>query len=74
MTALDTVNHFFNWAEMPIISSTYWNIIFTPDKQDALKDEEGITTIKKLAMNMAWFLKIKQLSIEQGIALPPITK
>jgi len=74
MTALDTVNHFFNWAEMPIISSTYWNVIFAPNKAECLEDEEGIRTIIKLSRNMAWFLKIKQLSIKQGIELPPITK
>ena len=27
MTSLDTLNRFFTWGEMPIISSTYWNAI-----------------------------------------------
>ena len=74
MTALDTVNRFFNWAEMPIISSTYWNVIYGANREEALEDKEGLRTIATLARNMAWFLRIKQHSLEEGIPLPVITK
>ena len=74
MTALDTVNRFFNWAEMPIISSTYWNVVYGINREEVLQDKEGLRTLTTLAKNMAWFLKIKQLSIEEGIPLPGITK
>ena len=70
MTAIDTINRFFTWAEMPIISSTYWNVIYGTKAEEALQDHEGLLTMKNLARNMAWFLKIKQLSIEEGIPMP----
>ena len=70
MTAIDTINRFFTWAEMPIISSTYWNVIYGTKAQEALEDREGLLTMSNLARNMAWFLKIKQLSIKEGIPLP----
>ncbi|MBQ6100068.1 flavodoxin family protein [Methanobrevibacter sp.] len=70
MTAIDTINRFFTWAEMPIISSTYWNVIYGTKAEEALQDREGLLTMHNLARNMAWFLKIKQLSIEEGVPLP----
>lgn len=70
MTAIDTINRFFTWGEMPIISSTYWNVIYGTKPQEALEDLEGLQTMSNLARNMAWFLKIKQHSINEGIELP----
>ena len=70
MTAIDTINRFFTWGEMPIISSTYWNVIYGTKPQEALEDLEGLQTMSNLARNMAWFLKIKQHSINEGIEFP----
>lgn len=74
MTAIDTINRFFTWAEMPIISSNYWNVIYGTSASEALQDKEGLKTMTTLAKNMAWFLKIKELSIKEGIELPTPTK
>lgn len=74
MTAIDTINRFFTWAEMPIISSTYWNVIYGTKAEEALEDLEGLRTMTTLARNMAWFLRIKDLSLKEGIPLPPIQK
>ena len=70
MTSIDIINRFFSWGEMPIISSTYWNEIHGTCAEDALKDEEGLQTMRNLGRNMAWFLKIKELSLKEGIELP----
>ena len=35
-----------------------------------LMDEEGLQTMRNLGRNMAWFLKIKELSLKEGIELP----
>ena len=48
---------FFMISEMIIPGSTYWNIAFGRQKQEVLKDEEGIETIKNFAHNIAWLLK-----------------
>ena len=74
VTALDTINRFFNWVEMPIISSSYWNVIYGTNAEETKQDTEGLRTMTTLARNMAWFLKIKELSIKEGIALPQPTK
>lgn len=74
MTAIDTINRFFTWGEMPIISSTYWNVIYGTRAEEALEDTEGLRTMTVLAKNMAWFLKIKELSLREGIPLPKTTK
>ena len=74
MTAIDTINRFFTWGEMPIISSTYWNVIYGTNAKEALEDLEGLKTMSILAKNMALFLKIKELSLKEGIPLPQPTK
>lgn len=51
------LNMFFTIANMPIVSSQYWNSVhgFTPD--DVRKDKEGLQTMRSLGENMAWMLK-----------------
>lgn len=70
MTSLDILNRFFTWGEMPIISSTYWNEIHGNTMEEALQDKEGLQTMRNLAQNMAWFLKLKELGQKEGIELP----
>jgi multimeric flavodoxin WrbA len=55
----DQLNKYFTIAEMPIVSSCYWNQIhgFTPE--DVYKDEEGVRTLRVLANNMAYLIKCK---------------
>lgn len=47
----------FTIANMPVVSSQYWNSVhgFTPD--DVRKDKEGLQTMRSLGENMAWMLK-----------------
>ena len=55
--AFDRLNKYFTIAEMPIVSSQYWNSThgFTPE--DVKKDLEGLQTMRVLGRNMAWLLK-----------------
>jgi multimeric flavodoxin WrbA len=57
--AFDQLNKYFTIAQMPIVSSSYWNQIhgFTPE--DVYKDEEGVRTLRVLANNMAYLIKCK---------------
>lgn len=48
---------FFMISEMIVPGSTYWNVAFGRSKGDVLKDEEGISTIKNFAQQLAWLLK-----------------
>ena len=74
MTAIDTINRFFTWAEMLVISSNYWNVIYGQTAEEAKRDLEGLRTMTTLARNMALFLKIKELSLKEGIPLPQPNK
>ncbi len=74
MTSIDIINRFFTISQMVIISSTYWNEIHGNCKEEALQDAEALETMETLAKNMAWFLKIKQLSKKEGIPEPECKK
>lgn len=56
MNALDTLNHFFLNKEMFVVGSTYWPMAYGRLPGDALKDEEGVATMKALGDNIAWLL------------------
>lgn len=53
----ESLNQFFTIANMPVVSSQYWNSVhgFTPD--DVRKDAEGLQTMRTLGENMAWMLR-----------------
>ena len=55
--ANDIITKHFALNNMPIVTSTYWNLIFGSKPEDIYKDEEGIATMNNLADNMAWLLK-----------------
>jgi multimeric flavodoxin WrbA len=60
--AFDQLNKYFTIAQMPVVSSCYWNQIhgFTPE--DVYKDAEGVRTLQILANNMAYLIKCKAQS------------
>lgn len=66
----EQLNQFFTIANMPVVSSQYWNSVhgFTPD--DVQRDREGLQTMRTLGENMAWLLKGMEAARRQGIAQP----
>lgn len=67
---LDQLNKYFTWAEMPVISSRYWNMVHGHTPEDVAKDLEGLQIMRALARNMAWFLKCKEAGSKAGVPLP----
>ena len=55
--AFDRLNKYFTFAQMPIVSSHYWNEIHGTKADEARQDTEGLQTMRILAKNMAWLLK-----------------
>lgn len=55
--SLDAINKYFSIASMPIVSSTYWNMVHGSCPEDVLKDEEGLQTMRNIAKNMIWMMK-----------------
>ena len=55
--AMDVLNKYFTISEMPVASSTYWNIIHGAKPGQAAQDPEGIRTMRNLAKNMSYMIK-----------------
>lgn len=66
----DQLNKYFTICQMPVISSTYWNMVHGWTPADVQQDLEGLQTMRVLARNMAWFLKCKEAGAKAGISLP----
>ena len=66
----DQLNKYFTICQMPIISSSYWNMVhgFTPD--DVRRDLEGMQIMRNLGRNMAWFLRCKEAGAAAGVPWP----
>ena len=61
----DVLNKHFSINNMPIVTSTYWNLVFASTPEEVYKDEEGVCTMKNLANNMAWMIKsFKKANLE----------
>ncbi len=67
---LDALQKYFTIAQMPIVSSTYWNMVHGWKPADVKKDLEGLQTLRNLARNMAWMLKSLEAGKKAGI-MPP---
>ena len=55
--SMDVLNKYFTISEMPVASSTYWNIIHGGKPGDAQQDAEGVRTMRNLAKNMVFLMK-----------------
>ncbi|MDR1195104.1 MAG: flavodoxin family protein [Endomicrobium sp.] len=68
--ALDQLNKYFAIAEMPVVSSQYWNMVHGAVAEDVLKDLEGMQVMRVLGRNMAWMLKCFETGKKAGIQTP----
>jgi multimeric flavodoxin WrbA len=68
--ALDQLAKYLAWAEMPVISSRYWNMVHGNTSEEVKQDLEGMQVMRALGRNMAWFLKCKEAGAKAGIPLP----
>lgn len=62
--SLEVLDKYFTISEMPVASSTYWNIIHGAKPGEAAQDAEGIRTMRNLAKNMVFLMR----SISMGRA------
>lgn len=51
------IHYFFGIHQMPIATSSYWNLIIAQKPGEIKNDKEGIKTMKNLGKNMAELLK-----------------
>lgn len=68
--SLDVLNKYMLDAQMPIVSSTYWNMVFGPAPELVERDAEGLQTMRNLGKNMAWLLNCIRAGQEKGVEAP----
>lgn len=61
----DELNKYFTIKGMPIASSQYWNSVHGRSEGEAVKDEEGMQTMRTLARNMSFLMKSIALGKEK---------
>ena len=64
-STFDELNKFFTISGMPVASSQYWNSVHGLSVGEAMKDEEGMQTMRTLARNMAFLMRSIELGKEK---------
>ncbi|WP_097006755.1 flavodoxin family protein [Lacrimispora amygdalina] len=67
---LDALNKYFTIAQMPLVSSSYWNMVHGRTPEEVEQDLEGLYTMRTLGKNMAWLLKCIEAGKAAGIGIP----
>lgn len=68
--AFDQLNKYFTIANMPVVSSQYWNMVHGNTPEEVAQDLEGLQIMRTLGKNMAWLLKSIEAGKKAGIGLP----
>lgn len=66
----DEINKYFAIKGMPIVTSTYWNMVHGNSPEEVRQDLEGMQTMRVLGRNMAWLLKCIEAGKAAGVAMP----
>ncbi len=68
--AFERLNQYYLMENMIVVGSQYWNQIHGRMAEDALKDAEGLQTMRTLAENMAWLIRSVEAGRQAGISAP----
>lgn len=68
--SLDELNKYMLYAQMPIVSSRYWNMVHGHTPQQVRMDEEGMQIMRVLGRNMAWLLNSLKIAAAACLPLP----
>lgn len=68
--SFDVLNKYLTINQMPVVSSTYWNMVHGNSPEEVMQDKEGLQTMRNLARNMAWLLKCIEAGRRGGIDAP----
>ena len=55
------------YAEMPVVSAHYWNMVHGNTPDEVKRDEEGLHTMRTIGKNMAWLLQCIEAGKAAGI-------
>lgn len=68
--SFDVMNKYFGISQMPVVSSTYWNMVYGSTPDDVMKDSEGMQTMRNIGRNMAYLLRCIEAGKAAGVRLP----
>ena len=68
--SFERLNQYFLINDMIVPGSQYWNMIHGFAYEDADKDLEGLQTMRRLADNIAYVMKIQELGESHGLSFP----
>ncbi len=69
-SALEQLNKYFMLNNMPLVPSSYWNMIHGNTAKEAEQDLEGLMVMRTLGKNMAWLLKSIEAGKKAGLTQP----
>lgn len=68
--SLDVLTKYFTIAQMPLVSSSYWNMVHGNTPEEVRQDLEGMYTMHVLGQNMAWLIRCIEAGAQAGIPCP----
>ena len=68
--SVDVMNKYFGISEMPIVTSSYWNMVHGNQPKEVEQDREGLQIMRNLGRNMAWLLKCIEAGKSKNISIP----
>lgn len=68
--SIDVINKYFTIADMPVVSSSYWNMVHGNTPDEVRQDLEGLQTMRNIGRNMAWLLRCIEAGRAAGVAAP----
>lgn len=69
--SLEAIEKHFSIASMPIVPSTYWNMVHGRTPEDVREDLEGLQTMRNLGRNLVWMMECGRHSEAEGLT-PPV--
>ena len=72
--SFDRLNKYFSISNMHVAGSQYWNQIHGKTPAQAVKDLEGLQTMRTLGQNIAWLIKSIEAGEAAGLAAPEYEK
>lgn len=70
--SLDAITKHFTINNMPVISSSYWNMVHGNTPDQVRQDLEGLQIMQQVGTNMAWLLQCIEKGKQSGISCPTL--
>lgn len=68
--SIDAISKHFTINNMPVVSSSYWNMVHGNTPDEVKQDLEGLQIMRQLGHNMAWLLKCIESGKQNGCNIP----